>query len=134
MFLTTIAAAASGLLLSSGFSTSPGSPAERPVPPARAVRASARPDGKKLPPAAPGTLLLAREGGLVVLTPEGKEGRELAPSKGARSTFHGRLSPDGARAALAVNKRSLGAPERISVPRGRFRWSSASPARQRRLP
>lgn len=55
------------------------------------------------PPAGPGTLLLAREGDLLALTPEGKEVEELTPPKGARSTLHGRLSPDGTRAAFVVN-------------------------------
>ncbi len=33
-------------------------------------------------PAGPGTLLLAREGGVVPLTPEGKEGDEFGPEYG----------------------------------------------------
>jgi Tol biopolymer transport system component len=42
---------------------------------------------------------------LIALTPEGKEeGGELTPPKDARSTFQGRLSPDGTRAAFVVNK------------------------------
>jgi RNA polymerase sigma factor (sigma-70 family) len=64
-----------------------------------------KPAGEKKPRTGPGTLLLAREGGLIPLTPEGKEeGDQLTPPKDARSTFQGRLSPDGTRAAFVVNK------------------------------
>jgi Tol biopolymer transport system component len=51
----------------------------------------------------PGTLLLAREVDLVALTPDGKQGDELAAPKNTRSTLQGRLSPDGTRAAFVVS-------------------------------
>jgi RNA polymerase sigma factor (sigma-70 family) len=79
-----------------------------PKPPVLLVVQDKPGDDKKPPPApkpaGPGTLLLAREGGLVALTPEGKEGDELSPPKDARSTFQGRLSPDGTHAAFVVNR------------------------------
>jgi RNA polymerase sigma factor (sigma-70 family) len=53
-------------------------------------------------PAGPGTLLLARQGELIALTPEGKEGNELPAPKGIRFGLQGRLSPDGTRAAYVV--------------------------------
>ncbi len=55
-------------------------------------------------PAGPGTLLLARESGVVALTPDGEEGDEIAPPKDTRATFQGRLSPDGTQAAFVINK------------------------------
>jgi RNA polymerase sigma factor (sigma-70 family) len=79
----------------------------------RALRAEPQQEGtgqgsgeKKARPAAqpaakpgPGTLLLGREGGAVVLTPEGKEVAELKDTG-----LHGLLSPDGTRAAFVVAK------------------------------
>jgi RNA polymerase sigma factor (sigma-70 family) len=50
-----------------------------------------------------GSLLLARVGGLVVLTPEGKEGREVPLPKGSRLYIaSARFSPDGRRVAYVV--------------------------------
>jgi hypothetical protein len=62
---------------------------------------------KKAQPAAkpgPATLLLGREGGAVVLTPEGKEVAELTAPKDTKFSLHGSLSPDGTRAAFVVVK------------------------------
>lgn len=93
MLLTTLRAVVLvGLLLAAGLSGGPGAPGGQP----------AKADENK-PPAGPGRLLLAREGDLLALTLEGKEVEELTPPKGARSTLHGRLSPDGTRAAFVVN-------------------------------
>ena len=51
----------------------------------------------------PGTLLLARVGALVVLTPEGKEDQKIATPKDTRLfIFSARLSPDCRRAAYVV--------------------------------
>jgi hypothetical protein len=51
----------------------------------------------------PGTLLLARQGGMIALTPEGKEeGAELAAPNDTHANFNGRLSPDGTRVAYIV--------------------------------
>jgi RNA polymerase sigma factor (sigma-70 family) len=51
----------------------------------------------------PGTLLLARVGALVVLTPEGKEDRQVPLPKGTRLFIYGaRYSPDGRRVAYVV--------------------------------
>src|SRR5262249_22062681 len=66
-----------------------------------------------------GTLLLARELDLVALTPDGKQGDELAAPKNTRSTLQGRLSPDGTRAAFVVSaakpaKAKSGAPRAAS--------------------
>jgi RNA polymerase sigma factor (sigma-70 family) len=89
-------------------------PAKRPAVPLALV---AKPADDKPPlpaakPAGPGTLLLARENDLVALTPDGKgkEGGELTPPKDSRSCFHGRLSPDGTRAAFVVNTGKLRGP------------------------
>lgn len=54
-------------------------------------------------PAGPGTLLLAREGKMFVLTPEGKEESQISPPGEAKSSTGGRLSPDGTRVAFLVN-------------------------------
>jgi RNA polymerase sigma factor (sigma-70 family) len=51
----------------------------------------------------PGTLLLARERDLVSLSPEGKTGNELSAPQETRTMHHGRLSPDGTRAAFTVS-------------------------------
>jgi Tol biopolymer transport system component len=74
--------------------TVPLAPGEKPGGAGRPQRAAK--------PAGPGTLLLARKGGFIALTPEGKEGAELALPKGTRTAFQGRLSPDGTRAAYLV--------------------------------
>ncbi len=51
----------------------------------------------------PGALLLARVGGLVVLTPEGKEGRGVTVPKDTRLfIWSARFSPDGRRVAYVV--------------------------------
>jgi RNA polymerase sigma factor (sigma-70 family) len=55
-------------------------------------------------PAPGATLLLARPGGLVPLSPEGKEGAELTAPDGTETGFTGRLSPDGSRAAFLVSE------------------------------
>jgi RNA polymerase sigma factor (sigma-70 family) len=47
-------------------------------------------------------LLLARKGGFLALTSEGKERAELTGPKGTRPALQGRLSPDGSRAAYVV--------------------------------
>src|SRR5262249_12457733 len=64
-----------------------------------------------------GTLLLARELDLVALTPDGKQGDELAAPKNTRSTLQGRLSPDGTRAGFVVSAarpaKAKGAPRPI---------------------
>ena len=62
-------------------------------------------------PAGPGTLLLARESGVVALTPDGEVGDEIAPPKDTRATFQGRLSPDGTQAAFVINKGALRGPK-----------------------
>jgi RNA polymerase sigma factor (sigma-70 family) len=112
MFLTKLQVfALCGLLAVAGLAAGlPGSPGARagspPVPAAGNPAPDARADEKKPQPAAkpagPGRLLLARQGGLVALTPEGKEGAELPPPKGTHTTFAGRFSPDGKRAAFLV--------------------------------
>jgi Tol biopolymer transport system component len=111
MFLTKLTVLA-GLFLAiavwAGFPGGSAAVADPPAPRVAAVRVPAQPDEKKPPPAAkpagPGTLLLARESDLVTLTPEGKEGTELAPAKDSSSTHQGRLSPDVTRVAFVVNK------------------------------
>jgi RNA polymerase sigma factor (sigma-70 family) len=94
---------ASGVLVAS-LCTEPAKPASAL---AKAVLAKPGDDKKAQPaqkPAGPGTLLLSRDGSVVALTPDGKEGDALIAPQGARTTFHSRLSPDGTRAAFAVNK------------------------------
>ena len=59
-------------------------------------------DKKKIQNAAAGTLLLARQSGLVALTPDGKARAELNAPKGTQPGFEGRLSPDGTRTAYIV--------------------------------
>ncbi len=66
---------------------------------AQAAESTAQPTPKAT---GPGTLLLARESDLVSLTPEGKQGEELSAPQDTRTTRHGRLSPDGSRAAFVV--------------------------------
>jgi RNA polymerase sigma factor (sigma-70 family) len=114
MFLTKLKAVVlAGLLLAAGIWAAglpggSGAVAGQPGSSTAAVPTRATPDEKKpqpaAKPAAPGILLLAREGGFVALTPEGKEGDELTPPKDTRSWFRGRLSPDGSRAAFVVLK------------------------------
>jgi RNA polymerase sigma factor (sigma-70 family) len=78
---------------------------EPPKPPLVAPRSqppAEKPAPAAVKPAGPGTLLLARERGLITLTPEGKQGEELSPPDGTRTSFQGQLSPDGTRAAQLV--------------------------------
>jgi RNA polymerase sigma factor (sigma-70 family) len=115
MFLTKLnAVVLVGLLLAAGGwaalpagSAAPEGPPLAPTP-AGPTPLAIRPDDNKPRPVAkavgPGTLLLTRERGLVILTPDGKEQAELIPPEGARSNHHGRLSPDGTRAAFVVNR------------------------------
>ena len=71
--------------------------------------------GDKKKPQAPGsgTLLLARQGGLIALTPEGKEGAESTALKDTHHGYHGRLSPDGTRVAYTV---IVNEPPRVEPP------------------
>ncbi len=98
-------------------------------------------EGKGQPgakPAGPGTLLLARPGGgLVALTPEGKEGAELTPPEGTHTNFIGRLSPDGTRAAFVANEASPpanGAARGVAVQGGRQPIRGRGPGRGRGRP
>ncbi len=96
--------------------------AQKPIgAPASAGAESQDPEAKPAPEtkqeakaSGPGTLLLAREADLVALTPDGKQGDELAAPKNTRSTLQGRLSPDGTRAAFVV---SAAKPGRRGAPR-----------------
>lgn len=71
-------------------------------PPVRGTRDEKKSLAREPEKSGRGTLLLAREGGLVTLTPEGKEGSALAPPKDTSSGFNGRLSPDGTHVAYTV--------------------------------
>jgi hypothetical protein len=112
MFLTKLKMfALAGLLTAAGiaaaFSGDPRAPAGAPpVPVVAAISPATRPDEKKPQPPAkpsgPAKLLLARQSGLVVLTPEGKEGEELTAPKDTHTSFAGRLAPDGKRVAFLV--------------------------------
>jgi RNA polymerase sigma factor (sigma-70 family) len=68
--------------------------------------------------ASAGTLLLARRGGLFVLTPEGKEKEEVTAPKGSKlHFFSGRFSPDGSRVAYVVTAgRAPRPPARAGMP------------------
>jgi predicted DNA-binding protein (UPF0251 family) len=86
----------------------PEASAQEPAkPPVVLARQEKPADNKKPQPAAkatgPGTLLLVREGGLIAMTPDGKEGAELTPPKDSGSVSKGRLSPDGTRAAFIID-------------------------------
>ncbi len=65
-----------------------------------------RQENKKLQPEAkpvgPGTLLLNRQGGIIVITPDGKEGDELILPKDSLNPGGGMLSPDGTRTSFIV--------------------------------
>ena len=100
-------------------------PREQLVPAPRVRAADDRKPEPVKKPAGPGTLLLARQSGLIALTPEGKEGEELTAPKDTNTNYDGRLSPDGTRAAFLVTEDA--APRGPSRPRsGRSRWLSAS--------
>jgi RNA polymerase sigma factor (sigma-70 family) len=86
----------------------PEASAQEPAKPQVALARQEKPaDNKKPQPAAKaagqGTLLLVREGGLIAMTPDGKEGDELTPPKDSGSAGKARLSPDGTRAAFIIN-------------------------------
>jgi RNA polymerase sigma factor (sigma-70 family) len=109
MFLTQLKlAAASVLMLSAAcvgvWTAIPGASAQDavnrlPIPLAQGEKE----DGKKSPKlTSGGTLLLARGGGLIALTPDGKEGTELAAPKDTHHNFNGWISPDGTRVAHVV--------------------------------
>jgi RNA polymerase sigma factor (sigma-70 family) len=113
MFLTKLKTAAiHALLLGMACFTAramlPEAPAQEPTKqPVTLARQDKPADNKTPQPAAktsgPGTLLLVREEGLIALTPDGKEGEQLAPPKDVSGFSGGRLSPDGTRAAFVVN-------------------------------
>jgi RNA polymerase sigma factor (sigma-70 family) len=67
-------------------------------------RAATANDEKKPQPTGSGKLLLARQGGLIALTPEGKEGDEQKSPDDTNSNFDGRLSPDGKWVAFLVTE------------------------------
>jgi RNA polymerase sigma factor (sigma-70 family) len=80
--------------------------AQDPQPDVKGPKQAEKQPGKRPMPKStgPGTLLFAREGGLVALNPDGKQADELTTPKGTRlSSFGCRLSPDGQRAAFIVN-------------------------------
>jgi hypothetical protein len=81
----------------------PSAGRERQAPPAPTspVRVAVRPQPAAAKQAGPGTLLLAREGSLVTLIPNGKEGTELTAPEGTHTNFDGVLSRDGSRVAYA---------------------------------
>ena len=101
--LATVALAALACAAVAASHDPPPEPAGTPVPRPVAARAQE----KKAPapkPAGPGTLLLARQSGLIALTPEGKEGDEYTAPKDTQTSFDGRLSPDGTRVAYLVTE------------------------------
>jgi RNA polymerase sigma factor (sigma-70 family) len=64
-------------------------------PPGPATGKEPAPALKPKQGAGAGTLLLARQGGLIALTPDGKEGAALSAPEGTRGTLDCQLSPDG---------------------------------------
>jgi RNA polymerase sigma factor (sigma-70 family) len=79
-----------------------------------ALAAGEKPANQQKPqPAGPGTLLLVRQGGMVALTPEGKEGAELTAPQDTHLNSNGWLSPDGTRVAYVV---TVNEPPRVEPP------------------
>jgi hypothetical protein len=109
MFLTKLKLAATGAVLVLVASLATWSVLARVAgqePPARPAAPGAggeqRPAPNKRPMAGTGTLLLARKGGLIALTPDGREEAALTAPKGTHANFDGRLSPDGTQVAFNV--------------------------------
>jgi RNA polymerase sigma factor (sigma-70 family) len=120
MFLNRLQAAAALLLLAAValaavWAVLPGASA-REAPPPVAPAAAERPGGEpKAQAGAPSTLLLSRQGEMVALSAEGKEGAKLTAPKGTHANFQGRLSPDGTHAAFIVTEDG---PLRPPAPKG----------------
>jgi Tol biopolymer transport system component len=115
MYLTKLKLAVVGVLLlavavwvaqpsgGTGAGAAPARPS-RPTQPTTAAKPEKEKAQAEEKPAPGGTLLLVRQGGLLALSPEGKEGDHLT-FPAAHNFLTARLSPDGTRAAFLVTRR-----------------------------
>jgi dipeptidyl aminopeptidase/acylaminoacyl peptidase len=81
-------------------------------PPRGSFAAAATQGGEKQASGA-STLLVARRGGLITLRPDGMREAELTLTEEERTSFDGRLSPDGTRMAYLITTGGLRPPARV---------------------